>query len=363
MASPLPLPAVGPMEVLRRHLTQRDHRIRSLPVLILMPHSRCNCRCVMCDIWKANREGRQLTRTDLETHVESLRRLHAQWVVLSGGEPLMHPNLWALCRLLRELGVRITVLSTGLLLARHAEDLVRWSDDVIVSLDGSREVHDRIRRVPRAFDRLAEGVGTLKERDSGFPVTGRCVLQRLNFRDLPEIIRAAREVGLDQISFLAADVSTEAFNRPGGWGEERVADVALSPVEVAEFESVVEACIRLFSAEFASGFVAESPDRLRGMVRYFAALNGDGAFPETRCNAPWVSAVVEADGTVRPCFFHRALGNLADGPLDSILNSPDAVRFRENLDVKTNPICRKCVCTLSLGRTTSVAPQRAGDSP
>jgi hypothetical protein len=34
-----------------------------------------------------------------------------------------------------------------------------------------------------------------------------------------------------------------------------------------------------------------------------------------RCNAPWVSAVVETDGAVRPCFFQQAIGNLADGTL------------------------------------------------
>lgn len=37
-------------------------------------------------------------------------------------------------------------------------------------------------------------------------------------------------------------------------------------------------------------------------------------------------------------------------PLDEILNSPEAVAFRRDLDVKTNPLCKVCVCTLSLGR-------------
>lgn len=272
----------------------------------------------------------------------------------------MHPNLWALCDLIRALPARITVLSTGLLLARHAADVVRWTDDAIVSLDGSPEVHDRIRRVPRAFARLAEGVAALKAADPGYRVTGRCVLQRLNFADLPEVVRSARRIGLDGISFLAADVSSEAFNRPDPWGEERVAEVALTPAETARFAHVVEACIDELAEEFASGFIAEGPERLRRLPRYYAALNGEEAFPPNTCNAPWVSAVVEADGTVRPCFFHRAFGNLHDAPLDEILNSDDAVSFRSALDVRTDPICRKCVCTLSIGRTTSVAPQRAG---
>ncbi|HYM11884.1 MAG TPA: SPASM domain-containing protein, partial [Bryobacterales bacterium] len=65
-----------------------------------------------------------------------------------------------------------------------------------------------------------------------------------------------------------------------------------------------------------------------------------------RCNAPWVSAVVESDGTVRPCFFHQPVGSVRGRGLREVLNSPQAVEFRRSLDVSTNPICRRCVCSL-----------------
>jgi MoaA/NifB/PqqE/SkfB family radical SAM enzyme len=345
---------LSPVEIAKRQLTRSSHHIHTLPIVTLMAHSRCNCRCVMCDIWRANRNGQEIARETLEAHVEDLRRLNTRWVVLSGGEALMHSNLWSLCEVLRTLPVKITLLSTGLLLKRHAADVVRWCDEVTVSLDGSRDVHDGIRRVPRAFDKLDEGVAALKQLNPSFPVTARCVLQRQNYADLPNIIDAAHAIGLDGISFLSVDVSTTAFNRPVPWGDERIDDVALSPNEVLEFARVVEQTIERHAGDFASGFVAESPDKLRRLPRYFAALNGAGDFPETVCNAPWVSAVVETDGAVRPCFFHRALGNIHEQPLEQVLNSPDAVAFRRSLDVKTNEICRKCVCTLHLGRRQPV---------
>jgi Fe-coproporphyrin III synthase len=345
---------VSPLETLRRQATRSTHRIYSLPQLVLMPHSRCNCRCVMCDIWQANADKRELSREDIERQMVSLRNLHVQRVVLSGGEALMHQNLWLLCELLRELNddLAITLLSTGLLLKVFAADVVRWCDEVIVSVDGSRGVHDSIRRVPRAFDRLAEGIAALRGERPGYPVSARCVLQRNNFRDLPNIIAAAHEIGLNRISFMSADVSSTAFNRPEPWQEPRVAEVALDRAETAEFAALVEDAIQRFAADFESGFISENPDKLRRLPRYYAALHGLGEFPETVCNAPWVSSVVEADGTVRPCFFHRSLGNIHDQPLQGILNSPDAIAFRRDLDVKTNPICKVCVCTLSLGRRT-----------
>jgi Fe-coproporphyrin III synthase len=343
-----------PAEVVRRTLTRRTHQIHSLPIVILMPHSRCNCRCVMCDIWKANHLKRELSRDDLARHLDDFRRLNVQRVVLSGGEALMHSNLWTLCEMLKELGIAITLLSTGLLLKRNAGEILRWCDEVTVSIDGPRRTHDAIRAIPGAFDKLAEGVQALKERAPEFRVTARCVIQRRNFRELGAIIDAAHEIGLDQISCLSADVSSEAFNRSAPWGDERVADVALSPNEAAEFGAIMEEVITTRAQDFTSGFVAEDPDKLRRLVRYYAALNGAGDFPATRCNAPWVSTVIEADGTVRPCFFHHAIGNVHKQTLGEIVNSPEAIAFRQTLDVTSDPICRKCVCTLHLGARAKV---------
>ncbi len=341
---------ISPIEMAKRHLNGATHRLFTMPILVLSPHSRCNCRCVMCDIWKANQNRQELTVNDLSPHVADLRRLGVQWVTFSGGEALMHSNLWALMELLKVDGITLTLLSTGLLLKHHAESILRWCDEVIVSLDGSQAVHDAIRNLPEAYERLTDGVQALHARVPQFPVGARCVLQRANFRDLPNIVRAARSIGIDRISFLAADLSTEAFNRPTGWGRERVSEVALSRDEVAEFNQIIERMIVDCAEEFSRGFIEESPAKLRRIGQYYAAIHGLVPFPDTICNAPWVSAVIEPNGDVRPCFFHPPKGNIRRNSLLEIVNGPENVRFRQQLEVKTDPICRKCVCTLSVGR-------------
>src|SRR4029077_14571133 len=68
------------------------HVIHDLPVLVVHAHSSCNCRCVMCDIWKTQ-EGKAFRKADLEPHLASIRRLGVRWVVFSGGEPLMNAEL------------------------------------------------------------------------------------------------------------------------------------------------------------------------------------------------------------------------------------------------------------------------------
>jgi len=332
----------------KRRWTLVTDRILSLPVLVLMPHSACNCRCVMCDIWRANASKQELSLEDLLPHVESFRKLGVRRVVLSGGEALMHSNLWALCHLLGAQGIGLTLLSSGLLLRNHAAEVVRHCDEVIVSLDGSREVHNHIRNVPRAYERLVEGVEALRKLSPSIRIAGRCVVQHHNYFDLANIIRSAHEIGLDCISFLAADVSTTAFNRAAPWSDGRIAEMALSEAEVKALRQIIEQVLVEHASDLRTGFIAESPEKLRRLPAYYAALCGMQPFPQVKCNAPWVSTVVEADGTVRPCFFHRPLGNLREQPLEEILNSEDALSFRRNLDVRTDPICKKCVCSLHL---------------
>ncbi|MGH7616132.1 MAG: radical SAM protein [Gemmatimonadaceae bacterium] len=326
--------------------------ITNLPILILFPHSRCNCRCVMCDIWRGTGTT-ELSIEHVSRWVSEWRELGVTRVVLSGGEALMHSRLWELCDLLRAADIGISILSTGLLLRRHAAELVTRCDDVVVSLDGPPAVHDCIRHVSRAYDRLADGIVAVRDTGSTIQITGRCTVQRANFESLRATVASAQDIGLDRISFLAADVSSDAFNRPGGWAGERVQAVALETDQLPALAAELDALERERAADFAAGFIAESPAKLRRrLLQYFRALLGQDDFAPNDCNAPWVSSVIEADGTVRPCFFQPPLGNIhaaGDGGLVSILNSREAVAWRRGLDPHRDAICRRCVCTLSLG--------------
>jgi Fe-coproporphyrin III synthase len=316
--------------------------LESLPILILYPHSRCNCRCLMCDIWKDPAAG-QMSASELESHLGDLESLRVQRVVFSGGEPLMHSDLFRFCALLREHGIRTTLLSTGLLFARHAAAIVESIDDAIVSLDGPPAIHDRIRRVRGAFEHLERGIEAVLALQPEFPVSARCTVQRENCGSLRETAWVARRLGLRSISFLAADVASEAFNRAEPWSAGRRSQIALSEAEIPILGAEIDALAVEWTG---TGFVLESREKLLRIAHHFRACLGLIEPIAPRCNAPWVSAVVEADGTVRPCFFHRPIGRLNGSGLLNILNGPEAVAFRTRLDVSANPVCRQCVCSL-----------------
>ena len=291
---------------------------------------------------------REISTSDLEAHRASLRELQVRWVVLSGGEPLMHSDLGALSQFFRSEGLRVTLLTAGLILERHAALVAESMDDIIVSLDGPPDVHNSIRGVPRAFERLAQGLAAVRQIRPDVPITGRCTVQKGNHLHLQATVQSALRLGLNSISFLAADVSSSAFNHPEGWAPDRHSAVAPDAKEVEELSCEIESLLENCHAAIENGFVVEGAEKLRRIVRHFRAQLGQVEPLAPRCNAPWVSAVIEADGNVRPCFFHPSLGNIREGPLHAILNGEKAVDFRARLDIPTNPVCRRCTCSLHL---------------
>ncbi|HET9308050.1 MAG TPA: radical SAM protein [Candidatus Sulfotelmatobacter sp.] len=332
----------------------KAHQIHALPVLVIFPHNQCNCRCVMCDIWRI-REAREIMPADLEQQLAAFKKLGVQWVVFSGGEPQLNAKWGYLAQLVRSIGSRVTLLTAGLLLKSQARIVADSVDDVIVSLDGPPTLHNHIRRVPGAFEQILEGVKALHQLRPEIAVRARCTIQKANHRALGSTVQSAKEIGLTSISFLAADLTSSAFNRPEGWLPDRVNRVSLTSEEVDALETEIEQLVREHRADIDSGFIVESPQKLRRIVQHFRAHLGQGENIAPRCNAPWVSAVIEASGDVRPCFFHPVLGNIHRHALTEIVNSPQALHFRSSLDVANDDICKRCVCSLYIAQPEKVA--------
>src|SRR5665213_3834382 len=181
---------------------RRASAVTRIPILMLNVHSHCNCRCLMCDIWQ--RDTRESVRAvDLERHRVSLEQLGVQHVVLTGGEPLLNTDLAGICEFFRTLRIRLTLLTTGLLLKKHAEEVAASCDDIIVSIDGPAEIHDSIRRVTGAFERIAEGIAAVRFHRPHMRIMARCTVQKVNHLHIAATVQAAREIGLNAISFLA----------------------------------------------------------------------------------------------------------------------------------------------------------------
>lgn len=330
-------------------ITGRTH---ALPIVLFAPTARCNSRCVSCDWWQAD-GATDLSLTEIEVLAADLGRLSTKVVVLTGGEPLVRSDVMKVADLFLAQGLTLHLLTSGLALERFAPEIAVRFKEVTVSLDGhTAELYREIRGV-NGLGALTAGVRRLRELAPTILIRARSTIHRLNFRALPDLIAKAHELELDQISFLAADVTSDAFNR--GVRLPRADDdstapgsLLLSQDDIRELERIVESVIRLRASDFAGGRVVPGPDGMRRLVEYYRAQLGLVPFPAVDCNAPWTSVVIEADGSVRPCFFHPSVGNIRRQRLQAILDRamPD---FRRGLQVSSDPTCQRCVCTLKVG--------------
>jgi Fe-coproporphyrin III synthase len=323
---------------------QHLHRIHILPVVILYLNNICDSRCVTCSIWKNNDSLRIPAERQMPDELlEELYRTIPSWrpkqILLSGGEPALHPRFSNIVPEFKRITGKVCVITNGLLLNSLDPAVLETVDEFYISFDApDAETYERIRGVD-GFDRLAASVKLLRSLRIPPKIVARCTLQRENVRCLPELVRVADEFGFHSLSFLAADVSSQAFSRDAHGAAD---SVAIQPG--IEDLKIMEASIES-AGGFDDGFVEGGAGKLKRLLQYFRALIGEGELPPVRCNAPWISVVIETTGKIRGCFFQRVIGDFRN------INGRSATSFRRALNVATDPTCRRCVCSKFL--TTS----------
>ncbi len=324
---------------LEGHAT-REPALRQLPLVTLYLSERCNSRCVTCDYWRHGVADMGLDA--VRRLLPDLARLHTQVALISGGEPLLNPEWPQIAELLRGQGLRLWLLTSGLSLAKHARRAAALFAAITVSLDGTdRATYLAIRGVD-AFAKVCEGIRAAAQ--TGTPVSVRVTLQRANYRQLPQFVGLARELGAHQVSFLAVDVANpHAFARQ----DDFTSDLALRPEDLPVLAGILDDLESAHASEFRSGLIADSPRKLRRIHQYFSAVCGRGAYPPVRCNVFEYSAVIGASGRVSPCFFISGPpGAVWRDSLDEVLNHGSMSALRARIRTGSRAECARCVCSL-----------------
>jgi MoaA/NifB/PqqE/SkfB family radical SAM enzyme len=310
-----------------------------LPLVTLYLTERCNSRCVTCDYWRHGRKD--VTLEAVTRLLPELSALGTRTALISGGEPLLNPEWPAIAEALRSRGIDLWLLTSGLSLAKHAQRAAALFQSITVSLDGTCAATYAAIRGLDAFDKVCEGIRAAVA--AGVPVGLRVTLQRANYRELPRFVTLARELGVAQVSFLAVDVSNpHAFAREDAFSHE----LALSDSDLPRLDELLGTLERDHAEDFRTRFIAESPEKLCRLRDYFAALQGGGAFPPVRCNAPEFSAVVGVDGRVSPCFFIPGPTLAPNAGLRAALDSGPMAGLREAIRAGERRECERCVCSM-----------------
>ena len=331
---------VPPVSTVSGQPAHFGQRLEQLPLITLYLSERCNSRCITCDYWRHGRADMNLE--SVTRLLPSLKQLRTRVVLISGGEPLLNPEWAEIAERLRESGLKLWLLTSGLSLAKHARRASQLFDAITVSLDGTNRATYAAIRGLDAFDKVCEGIEAAA--GMGAAVSLRVTLQRTNYRELARFVELAHTLGARQISFLAVDVANpHAFGRTDDFSS----DLALRPEDLPICEHVLCSLEQDHAEDFRSAFIAESPEKLRRILQYFRAVCRLGPFPVVRCNAPEFSSVITAEGRAQPCFFISGPPEaLVRGDLGTALNGNTMVMLRKDIREGRRSECTTCVCSM-----------------
>lgn len=287
----------------------------------------------------------------IEQLADNAQQLGTQLVLFSGGEAMQHPEWPRAAQHFRQAGIKVWLLTNGLFLHKQAQAVIDHIDMLTVSLDAATpELYQQIRGVD-ALGVILQGMRVVS--DSGVAVSTRTTLMQANYHQMPLIVDTAIEAGASSVSFLAVDtVNPYAF---GPRFDEVIPLVETNPYgalreeDLPHFAAILDALETSHAAHFADRRMAESPAKLRRLYDYFAAPYGKATFEPPRCNAPHISAVVNVDGSLQPCYFLPSWGGLDGQSLQQALNDPAARELRHAYKHGERPECARCVCPLYRG--------------
>jgi MoaA/NifB/PqqE/SkfB family radical SAM enzyme len=234
----------------------------------------CNLKCSHCYWWKEERPA-ELDDTAMVAFMKGLRAKGMTAAILYGGEPMLRPGM---C----EAASRI--FDYPLIFTNGTQGFIPVNAQWIISLDGTREVHDSIRG-SGAYDCSVENIRKAPRK----PVV-HTTITRQNLHDLEGLLDSMSSLPIKGVGF--------SFYTPHTTGDK--GDLAVS---VAERDSILDELLRLRKKYWRiMGLTATMANQFRQSGEY-----GEWNSRE-KCPASKVCNCYNADGTPKHCTY----GNMAD---------------------------------------------------
>lgn len=156
----------------------------------------CNADCFMCHFARSKDRFR-FSLDDLVTMLPQVYSEGTRYVRFTGGEPLMHRQITDFVRAVQDHGMRSSIISNGTLLELKAPQLAEAGlDQIIVSIDGLEEAHDRLRGTPGLYRNCIDGLEAA--RALGISLRVNSVVGPENFRDMPYLQEIFTDMGVEQ---------------------------------------------------------------------------------------------------------------------------------------------------------------------
>jgi len=291
------------------------------PVVIWNLVRRCNLTCQHCYSISADKDfPGELSTDEVFAVMDDLRGFGVPVLILSGGEPLLRPDIFAIGARAKALGFYLGLSSNGTLIdpamAAHMAEV--GFDYVGVSLDGIGATHDRFRRLAGGFDQAVAGIRLA--RDAGLKVGVRYTMTEDNADDLPALLQWVANEGIDKFYF-------SHLNYAGRGNKHRDSDARHARTRWA-MDQLIETCLGHLQAGQPKEFVTGNNDADAVYLLQWAARHFPGQLDalHTRLrhwggNASGVNvANIDNLGNVHPdtMWWDISLGNVRERPFSAI---------------------------------------------
>ncbi|MFC2144533.1 radical SAM/SPASM domain-containing protein [Acidobacteriota bacterium] len=298
-----------------QEITARNwNECRLFDVLLELTH-RCNYDCFFCYNDRVVR-NLPLTSEEYSDVMEQLADMAVMNLTLTGGEPLVHPDFFAIGNRARELGFVIRVKSNGHLLrgdmARRLRDEVA-PYQVDLSVHGATAAtHDRQTRHPGSFDRLLKNIEEMSRLEMRMRLN--CTVTAWNEGEIEEMYELADRLGLL--------ISVNATVTPKDDGD-------TSPMSVAPTTEGISRLSRVLRKRREKA-IAEAPptdatEKAPKVIRH--------------CGAGASSLTIDQWGDVMPCVqWRRVVGNVREQPIAEIWSTSSGLEEVRALTVEAKKV-------------------------
>ena len=329
-----------------RYGLTRPQRFTS-PLMVVWNFTQaCNLRCAHCYQDARRRLPDELDLPQQLQVLEILRRNDVAMLALSGGEPMMSPTFWPVAQRAARMGFHLSVATNGTLVDEDSAHRLRdvGVKYVEISIDSVDEAtHDRFRGSPGYWRRAVAGIRAAVAVE-GMRVALAATITRLNFEELEDLIRFAKDLGCDCFY---------AFNFiPTGRGK-AIVDLDLSPAQREEmlrilFEHMQSDTIAIISsaAQLARYCVSQADDDAVVNTGHYGHGRGGKARLLSQyvggCGAGRVYCAVQPNGVITPCvFMPLPIGNILTDEFPRLWETHPVLELLRDRDRRKGH-CRVC---------------------
>jgi len=285
----------------------------------------CNARCVTCDVWKNNSPDNNMLFEDYKNNLLQLKKTGLMGVSLTGGEPLLNPDIIQICKFTKENKIRVNLGTNGLLLEKKYKELINYVNQINVSIDGLEKTNDYIRGVKGYFKKATNALIKIRKEYPKKTLKIATTIISQNIDEIPELLKFCKQHKIIW-AFNLLDTSPYFFKK-----------VDLEPLLIKDEKKINE--FKKCLLEYKKKEVIQYSNSTINLAVAYLKNKETKLLP---CFLGFITAYLDAKSNLYSgCWVFPPLGNLKEENIGKILSSGE---YKKRIIGMYQRRCPNCTC-------------------